>query len=186
MSYRSSAIPSEPPGFPERVIIVDRNNRSLGVVSRPLMRSQGLIHRASYVLVRNRRGELFIQKRSMGKDVFPGYWDIAAGGVVQERESYEDSARRELLEELGVEVKVMHHLFDHFHDGEATRVWGRVFTCTHEGPFTLQREEIDHGRFLAPEALFELHGREPITPDGMEILRRLQEEAPVAWLRAPL
>lgn len=176
-------MPTEEPASPERVVIVDRHNRSLGVVSRPLMRSQGLIHRASYVLVRNRRGELFIQKRSMAKDVFPGYWDIAAGGVVQARESYEDSARRELLEELGVDVPEMRHLFDHFHDGDRTKVWGRVFACTHEGPFTLQREEIDHGRFLAPEALHELHSREPITPDGMEILQRLQRESPAAWVR---
>ena len=99
----------------EQVIIVDRQNQGLGVVSRALMRSQGLIHRASYVLVRNSHGELFIQKRTSTKDVFPGYWDIAAGGVVQARESYEDSARRELLEELGVAVPVMHHLFDHFY-----------------------------------------------------------------------
>ncbi len=185
MRHTPFAIHAEPPAPQERVIIVDRDNRSLGVVSRPLMRSQGLIHRASYVLVRNRRGELFIQKRSMGKDVFPGYWDIAAGGVVQGRESYEDSARRELLEELGVEVGAMHHLFDHFHDGETTKVWGRVFTCTHEGPFTLQQEEIDHGHFHVPEKLFELYGREPITPDGVEILQRLQREAPAAWRRGP-
>lgn len=167
----------------EQVIIVDRCNRSLGAVTRPIMRSQGLIHRASYVLVCNRQGKLFIQKRTAVKDVFPGYWDIAAGGVVMARESYEESARRELREELGIKVKGMHHLFDHFYDGPDTKVWGRIFTCTHNGPFTLQQEEIEHGCFLALDAVAALNEKEPITPDGMEILQRLQLEEPAAWLR---
>jgi 16S rRNA (adenine1518-N6/adenine1519-N6)-dimethyltransferase len=32
----------------------------------------GLMHRAVHVLVFNRRGEVFLQKRSMTKDTFPG------------------------------------------------------------------------------------------------------------------
>lgn len=57
----------------ELVEIVDRDNTSLGAVTRAIMRQQNLIHRACYVLVFNRKGELFIQKRTMTKDVYPGY-----------------------------------------------------------------------------------------------------------------
>ncbi len=162
-------------GSEERVLIVDEKNEPLGFIARTLMRKQGLIHRASYVLVRNRAGELFIQKRTNTKDVFPGFWDIAAGGVVQFGESYEESAQRELKEELGIEVSNMSYLFDHYYTSQETRVWGRVFTCTHEGPFFLQAEEIAYGRFIALRDIVQLHEKEPITPDGMEIFDRFMK-----------
>ena len=56
------------------------------------MRTERLPHRCSYILVFNSRGELWVQKRTMIKDIYPGYWDPAAGGVMQVGESYEESA----------------------------------------------------------------------------------------------
>ena len=76
----------------EIVQIVDEQNRELGELPRRLMREQRLIHRASYILVFNAAGALFIQKRTSTKDVYPGYWDVAAGGVVQAGETAIDVA----------------------------------------------------------------------------------------------
>lgn len=157
----------------ELVEIVDRENTSLGAVTRAIMRQQNLIHRASYVLVFNRKGELFIQKRTMTKDMYPGYWDLAAGGVVLARESYLDSAIRELQEELGVTGVQLRHLFDQYYEDTHNRVWGRIYSCTSEGPFTLQAEEIAYGRFIALSDIHALHQSEPVTPDGMALLHRL-------------
>jgi len=157
----------------EVVAIVDRDNTPIGAVTRRIMRQQNLIHRASYILVFNRRGELFIQKRTLIKDVYPGYWDLAAGGVVLAGETYLESALRELREELGVIGVKLNHLFDQYFEDQDNRVWGRIFSCVNEGPFTLQKEEIDHGRFIALNAIEALHQAEPVTPDGMALLRRL-------------
>jgi len=159
----------------EIVEIVDRDNNPIGAVTRRIMRQQRLIHRASYILVFNRLGELFIQKRTLTKDVYPGYWDLAAGGVVLAGESYLVSAMRELREELGVTGVKLKLLFDQYFEDENNRVWGRIFSCISEGPFTLQAEEIDHGRFIALSAIEALNTSEPVTPDGMAILRRLPQ-----------
>ena len=163
-----TTIPAE-----ELVEIVDRDNHPIGAVSRRIMRQQRLIHRAVYILVFNRRGELFIQKRSLGKDIYPGCWDVAAGGVVLAGESYPDAALRELQEELGVGGVKLAYRFDQYFEDDANRVWGRIYTCTSEGPFILQEEEIDHGRFIALEAIEPLHRTEPFTPDGLFLLQRL-------------
>ncbi|MEJ2236291.1 MAG: NUDIX domain-containing protein, partial [Syntrophobacterales bacterium] len=80
----------------EVVIIVDEENNEVGAVPRHEMRAGRLPHRATYILVFNSRGELFLQKRTQTKDVFPGYYDVAAGGVVLAGESYEGGAGREL------------------------------------------------------------------------------------------
>jgi len=157
----------------EIVAIVDRDNRPLGAVTRRIMRQQQLIHRASYILVFNTAGQLFIQKRTMNKDIYPGYWDLAAGGVVLAGESYEESAHRELREELGLGKAKLKRLFDQYYEDAGNKVWGRVFSCTSNGPFSLQAEEIEHGRFIPLPEIAALHQTEPVTPDGMQLLQKI-------------
>jgi len=157
----------------EIIQIVDEENQEIAAIARELMREQHLIHRASYILVFNKAGELFVQKRTLTKDVYPGYWDVAAGGVVLAGESYEQSAARELEEELGISSVELRFLFDQFYSDEENRVWGRIFSCIHEGPFVLQPEEVEYGRFMAPETALDYSTVEPFTPDGIQVLQRI-------------
>ncbi|HBI13956.1 MAG TPA: NUDIX hydrolase YfcD [Desulfobulbaceae bacterium] len=161
---------------PEFVQIVDENNEEIAGLSRRMMREQNLIHRASYVLVFNSRDELFVQQRSLGKDIYPGSFDIAAGGVVKAGESYEESAERELAEEFGVHGVSLLPCFDHYFEDENNRVWGRVFRCRHDGPFILQPEEVTGGRFMTLDRIMALSREQPFTPDGIDILRRLMDK----------
>ncbi len=160
----------------EIVIVVDSENMELGNVPRREMRQRRLIHRASYILVFNQRDELFVQKRTKIKDVYPGFYDIAAGGVVLAGETYEESAARELYEELGIKVNCLSRHFDHFHEDKANRVWGRVFSCRSDGPFVLQKEEVEDGFFVSLTKVFEMSSKEPFTPDGLDILNRFGRE----------
>lgn len=157
----------------EMVQIVDRDNRETEVLPRHLMRSRGLVHRASYILVFNCRQELFVQKRTVTKDIYPGYWDVAAGGVVLAGESYEESAIRELQEELGVSDVVLTPLFDHYFEDSSNRVWGRIFHCLHGGPFVLQPEEVEEGAFSPVADILARSKNESFTPDGILILQRI-------------
>jgi len=164
-------------GFPdERVAIVDEGNRVVGASPRREMRARRLPHRACYVLVFNSRGELFVQKRTAAKDVYPSHHDVAAGGVVLAGEGYDESAARELEEELGIRAVPLVPHFDHYHEDAGNRVWGRVYSCLWDGPVTLQAEEVESGRFLPLAGVWDLAGREPFTPDGLEILRRFVAE----------
>jgi 8-oxo-dGTP pyrophosphatase MutT (NUDIX family) len=157
----------------EIIQIVDENNEELAALTRDLMREQNLIHRASYILVFNKAKELFIHRRTLTKDIYPGYWDIAAGGVVLAGESYDDSASRELNEELGIKVSDLSHCFDHYYEDKNNRVWGRIYCCSHEGPFVLQKEEVEYGMFVPVQTALSMSKKEPFTPDGIEILNRL-------------
>jgi isopentenyldiphosphate isomerase len=124
----------------------------------------------------NSEGELLIQKRHREKLTFPGCWDISCAGHVEEPDYaagpdddldavYDAVARRELFEELGVRPDLerlarfgpepgVH--YEHLH----------LYRARHEGPFTMQEDEVEEVRFVTPRAFDELvsEGREPVVP----------------------
>ena len=162
----------------EIVAIVDERNRVVGSALRRDMRQNRLPHRSTYILVFNSRGELCVQKRTDTKDVFPGFYDIAAGGVVLAGETYEAGARRELAEEVGISGVPLAHQFVFHYADDYTQVWGSVFTCVYDGALALQEEEVESAAFM-PLADIRSHTEQaPYTPDGLYVLRRYLESRP--------
>src|SRR5262245_27842217 len=82
--------------------VVDAEDRVIGRESRKEVHRRGLLHRAVHVLVFNSRGQVFLQKRSLNKDTFPGAWDSSASGHLCSGEEYDVCAVRELREEIGL------------------------------------------------------------------------------------
>jgi 8-oxo-dGTP pyrophosphatase MutT (NUDIX family) len=156
----------------EIVVIVDEQNNVVGAAPRGEMRAKRLPHRSTYILVFNTGGELYVQKRTMAKDVFPGYYDIAAGGVVLAGESYEQGAERELEEEMGIQGVPLIKLFDFYFEDAHTRLWGCAFSCVHDGAIVLQEEEVESGAFVPVDEILHRSETEHFTPDGMYVLRR--------------
>lgn len=157
----------------ELVIIVDRANNVTGSATRRRMRAERLPHRCSYILVFNSRGELWVQKRTIIKDIYPGYWDPAAGGVMQVGETYEESAAREAHEELGVQGVELRPLFDMWFEDDRSAVWGRAFTCVYDGPLALQESEVQFVEPMLPrDVLTRAASGEQFTPDGLLVVER--------------
>ena len=156
----------------ETVVIVDGNDEVVGGVPRSRMRRERLIHRTTYVFVFSSQGELFVQERSGTKDHLPGYYDLAAGGVLVVGETYEESAYREAEEELGLRGVALRDHFRMYFEDETSRSFGRAYSCVYDGPFVLQREEVASARFMPPEAI--LAGDvAPVTPDTRAAFDRL-------------
>jgi len=156
----------------EIVTIVDDRNNVVGAEPRWRMRSYGLPHRAAYILVFNSAGELFVQKRTDSKDIYPGHYDVAAGGVVMAGESYESAALRELEEELGIRGTPLEQQFDFYYEEAGNRVWGRVYSCVYDGEMVLQKEEVERGDFQPIDEILRQCERRPYTPDGLYVIQR--------------
>jgi len=160
----------------EIVTIVDEHNTVVGTAPRREMRAKNLPHRSTYILVFNARGELYVQKRTLSKDVFPGYYDPATGGVVLAGESYQQGAVRELEEEMGIRDVPLTWLFDFYFADERTRVWGGAFSCVYDGPVVLQEEEVESVTLMTPEEILRRAETDPFTPDGLYVVRRYLEQ----------
>jgi isopentenyldiphosphate isomerase len=155
----------------ELVDVVDGNDRVLRQATRKEIRQRNLRHRAVYILVFNTRGQLFVHRRTPTKDIFPGYWDVAVGGVVGAGEDYDNAAARELHEELGVRSASLRRLFLMRYEDGSNRVHGMVYSCACESGLTLQASEISSGEWIDLDVLLERTQHEPFCPDGLEALR---------------
>ena len=127
----------------EMILQVDRNNNVIGHMTRREMAINKLYFRGSSILVFNSKNQLHVQKRVMTKRYCPGYFDNCIGGIVGKDESDEDSAYRELKEELEIDLlednkKLKYHgCFRH------NTFWGNIYSCVYDGDVTIQTTEID-------------------------------------------
>ena len=134
--------------------VVNEQDEVVGRRPRREVHRLGLMHRATHVLVFNKRGQIFLQKRSMRKDRQPGLWDSSASGHVDSGEDYDACVVRELREEIGLEVSQAPRRLFKLAAGPETdqeHVW--VYRCEAEGPFRLQPDEIESGDWFEPDAV---------------------------------
>ena len=162
----------------ERIAWVDEQDQPLGGVLRSVLRAQHLIGRCTYILLFNSAGQLCVHRRTLSKALYPGYWDMAAGGMVLDGEDYADSAARELAEELGVrDVPLVEHAH-FFYDAPESRLWCRVYSAVSDAPLTLQPEEVLEARFISlDQAMAEIE-HVPYCPDSLIALRQYLVAAP--------
>ena len=85
----------------EMVDIVDENNNVVGSASVAEAHDRGLIHRVAGVFVFTTDGLLYLQTGNKY-----GKLDLPVGGHVQQGETYRVAAKREMYEEIGLDVPI--------------------------------------------------------------------------------
>jgi hypothetical protein len=129
----------------ELLDVVDEQDRVVGQATRREVRRRRLLHRFSSVLCRDPAGRLYVHRRTEDKDVYPGMYDMTAGGV-----------------------------FRHRYHGQENPSWSALFEVTWDGPVRPQASEIAWGAFLTPDELDARLEEWPFCPDGLEVFRRWQ------------
>jgi isopentenyldiphosphate isomerase len=155
----------------ELIAWVDEHDQLLGSLPRAELRARGLIGRGTFILLFNGAGELCVHQRTLSKAVYPGYWDVAAGGMVQMGESYAESAGRELAEELGIDGVALHEHGRFLFTQPDNRLWCAVFSAQSDAPLKLQPEEVLQAHFLPLAAVFQQAAQQPFCPDSLLALQ---------------
>lgn len=154
----------------EMVEEVDALGNVLRLVTRRQMRAEALWHRAVFIAVRSHAGDLSVHRRALTKDVWPGWWDVAVGGVVAPGETWEAAAKRELSEELGISGVVLQPLgTGAYRDGEVKLV-AACFEAVTEGPFTYSDGEITETQWIASQNLKGRIGQDSFLPDSLALI----------------
>lgn len=90
----------------EPIEVVDEQCQTIGILARGEVHAKGLYHRAVHVFLFNSKGEIYLQRRSFDREENPGLWSSSASGHVNPGEVLYSAAKRELMEELKVKVKI--------------------------------------------------------------------------------
>lgn len=139
----------------ELFIVVDDQDHILGYRTRfDCHHDRSLIHRTAGVVVFDSTGRLLLQKRSVVKDLNPGIWGISTAGHVMKGETYEEAARREMSEEIGITVPITMLKKFLCASKEETEM-ATVFRADYNGPFQIAENEVAEVRFFTKQELLE-------------------------------
>ncbi len=138
------------------VVLVDGENREIGVMEKLEAHKSGKLHRAFSVLIRNTQGQWLIQRRALEKYHGGGLWSNAVCSHPLPGESYEDSIVRRMMDEIGIACEVkkgfefiyrttVGDLIEHEHDS--------VFFGVYDGEIVPNSEEVMEYRWVEVEAL---------------------------------
>ncbi len=110
-----------------------------------------------HICVFNTNGEMLISRRQHDKESYPGYWEFSAGGSVISGETSEEAIKRELYEELGIELfdntlrpSLTVHFDRGFHD---------IYIVENDvsiGELRFQKEEVQDAKWASKEEIIKM------------------------------
>lgn len=146
--------------------VVDANGFVVGRSTREYCHSGAKpLHPVIHIHIIDRFGRIYLQKRSMKKDIQPGKWDTAVGGHVSYGEMILEAVYREASEELGLTSFNPVYLKSYEFESEVERELVNIFAAV--GSFELHPDldEVDEGRWWDVEDIDSSIGKGVFTPN---------------------
>ena len=141
----------------EKVILVTEQDDMVGVIDKMEAHRQGLLHRAFSVFIFNKKGEMLLQQRALGKYHSPGLWSNACCSHPRPGEKTKEAALRRLNEELGFQTEI-EKVFDFvykasFDNGLSEYEFDHVFVGEFDGKIVIEPGEVNDYRYKEIEEI---------------------------------
>lgn len=150
----------------DQVILVDENDREVGVMEKLEAHQKGVLHRAFSVLLFNSKSELLLQRRAAHKYHSGGLWTNTCCSHPSPGETLKDAAKRRLKEELNIEIadlEIINHILYkvEFENGLTEHEYDYILRGKWEYDPVLNPEEADQFRWISLAQLSEEVNKEP-------------------------
>jgi len=149
---------------------VDHTGAVLRLVTRRRMRSESLRHRSVFIAVVSADGDLLVHRRADTKDVWPGCWDVAVGGVCAPGEEWRAAAVRELGEELGLEGVAVEILGTGGYRDDEVSLVAAVLLSRSDGPIRFADGEITEAHWVSAAEFPNWLGAKQFLPDSLALV----------------
>ena len=154
---------------------MNERDEVVGQISRadPALRWQNV--RVVNAFIRNRRGELWIPRRSPHKSLFPDALDVSVGGAVQSGETYQQAFARETAEEVGLSLDEVEWrelaAFSPYQTGLSSFM--RVYEIRSDTAPDYNPQDFSGGEWLTPaQVLSRIAAGDPAKGDLAELVQR--------------
>ena len=117
------------------VILVDKNDKKIGIEEKMAAHRQGLLHRAFSIFIFDSKNRLLLQQRSASKYHSSNLWSNTCCSHPRPGESTEMAAHRRLQEEMGIDTEL--HLVSSF----------TYYTPLENGLFESEYDHVFQGTF---------------------------------------
>lgn len=124
-----------------------------------------LLHPVVHLHVIDREERLYLQKRSMKKDVQPGKWDTAVGGHVGYGESLVEALFRESMEELHLTRFNPVYIGTYPYDSDRERELVNIFAAVGSFDICPDMDEVTEGRYWTMDEIDGAMGKGVFTPN---------------------
>jgi isopentenyldiphosphate isomerase len=146
--------------------VVNEDGETTGKITRKEAHSgTRILHPVVHLHLFNSKGELYLQRRPLWKDIQPGKWDTACGGHMAYGETPQEALHREVREELGITDFEPIFLGKYVFDSKRERELVYVNKAVYDGKVNPSDDELDGGRFWTEEELREAMGKNILTPN---------------------
>ena len=127
------------------------------------------------IFIRNTKGDFFVHQRLASKETFPNKCGVGAGGFVDVGETPTIAARRELLEETGLETPVQHVCSLEFDDPDFQQI-SHLFVTESEGPIRKDEKEWQWSGRMSKAKVDDLHRENKLCTDTAALYERYVSE----------
>ena len=157
----------------EKLYHVDEDDSVVGAILRDNAHNAGILHRAGMIFVVRSDGKVLLTWRSSSKETFPDMYDSSCAFHVTFGESYEEAARRELLEEAGLRGSPEYLGKFSFHEPPENEMVA-VFRCQSDEQVALDRKESTRADFHSRSEVDKIVSAGRMTPwlrEGWKLVR---------------
>lgn len=146
--------------------IVEPNGMVVGRSAREYCHSGAKpLHPVIHLHIIDRYSRIYLQKRSMKKEIQPGKWDTAVGGHVAYGESLTEALYREASEELALTDFNPLHLETYLFESEIEKEMVNIFAAVGSYKLNPDQDEVDEGRWWPVEDIDANIGKGLFTPN---------------------
>lgn len=123
------------------------------------------LHPVVHLHIIDRFSRVYLQKRSLSRELYPGCWDTAVGGHITYGEQLEEALYREAAEELGLYDFNPVHLRSYVYHGKNEEELVNVFATIRSSMPKVSNDEVSEARFWTRESIAKAEGTGVLTPN---------------------